>query len=298
MPEIISNEISEKTETPKIKKPNKLVSFLIFIAIVIILGLLWARYISTSGLIVKEYKVESANLPASFHGLKIVHFSDLHYLTTIKEKELKSLVAQINELNPDIVVFTGDLIDEDHNPSEEELTLLQDYLSQIKATLFKYAISGNHDYVASDINALYQNTGFKYLENVREDIYYEGATPISLYGFPSSLEGEPDYSILDEENNNFKIILIHEPDSISNISAATPNLVLAGHSHGGQVRFPIVGALYTPVGSKKYYEEHYSINNTELYISSGLGTSALRIRFFNKPSINLYRLYSTQSNPS
>ena len=81
---------------------------------------------------------------------------------------------------------------------------------------------------------------------------------------------------------------MHEPDNIKYTSDF--DLVLAGHSHNGQVKLPYIGAIFTPNGSKKYYDEYYKVNKSDLYISGGLGSSILNLRFFNKPSINLYRI--------
>ena len=92
-----------------------------------------------------------------------------------------------------------------------------------------------------------------------------------------------------ENDVKYKILLLHEPDTIDNLSERF-DLILAGHSHNGQVRLPLIGATILPDGAKRYYEEHYTINNTELFISSGLGTSSLPLRFMNHPSINFYRI--------
>ena len=87
--------------------------FLIFMVLALAFTLLWSRYISTSGLVVKEYKVVNSNLPISFEGLKIVHFTDVHYGRTVKNAELEHLVNEINSLKPDLIFFTGDLIDKE-----------------------------------------------------------------------------------------------------------------------------------------------------------------------------------------
>ena len=101
--------------------------------------------------------------------------------------------------------------------------------------------------------------------------------------------GSPNYDI--ETTNNYKIALIHEPDAIDNILDKNYNLVLSGHSHGGQVRIPFVGPISTVNGAKKYYEEYYRVNDTNLYVSYGLGNTKYNLRYFNRPSFNLYRLY-------
>ena len=94
------------------------------------------------------------------------------------------------------------------------------------------------------------------------------------------------------EDINYKIILVHEPDYIDTITSKynNTNLVLAGHSHNGQINIPYIKKLLLPEGSKKYYNNYYKVNNTNLYISSGLGESNINFRLFNKPSINFYRI--------
>ena len=84
--------------------------------------------------------------------------------------------------------------------------------------------------------------------------------------------------------------MLHEPDYIDQIGYEDYDLILAGHSHNGQVRVPFIGAVVLPVGAKKYYKEHYDLGDTKLYISSGIGTSTLNFRLFNRPSINFYRI--------
>ena len=89
----------------------------------------------------------------------------------------------------------------------------------------------------------------------------------------------------------FTITLLHEPDSIDNIlNTEHVDLALAGHSHNGQIRLPFIGALKTVNGAKKYKNEYYHIGNTDLYISGGIGTSDMKLRFFDRPSISIYRL--------
>ena len=91
--------------------------------------------------------------------------------------------------------------------------------------------------------------------------------------------------------------MVHEPDFADNIiNEYSVDLILSGHSHNGQIRIPLVGALYTPENAKKYYDEYYSINNTDLYISSGIGVSKYNYRLFNHPSFNLYRIYKEKTS--
>ena len=94
-----------------------------------------------------------------------------------------------------------------------------------------------------------------------------------------------------DEKPIYSILLMHEPDYIDDLNINNYDLVLAGHSHNGQVRIPFIGAIKStlPSGSKKYYDRYYKIKNTDLYISNGIGTSKINFRLFNRPSFNLYR---------
>ena len=272
----------------KVKKHAKLKKVLIILVLIIIILLAYVRYIGTLGLFIKEYAIHTNELPKSFDGLKIVHFSDIHYGTIISQKRLDNIVKEINKLKPDIVVFTGDLYDESIELSDKYQKEIEQSLSKIKAQLGKYAVSGNHDYSNEGYAELIKNSGFTYLNSESELLYYEGDTPIRIEGYPSYLEDTPEYQTYEEDY--YTITLLHEPDAIDNLQSNT-NLVLAGHSHGGQVRLPIIGSIYTPIGSKKYHEEHYKLDNKDLYISYGLGTSILKVRFFNHPSFNFYRFF-------
>ncbi len=276
---------------------KKIIITLIIIILLISSILLYSRFIATKGLKIKEYKVVNTKITDSYHGLKIVHLSDVHYGSTINEKELNNIVDKINEINPDIVVLTGDLIDDRISYNKD---IIINCLSKINAKLGKYAISGNHDLPLDNYNYIIKESGFTNLDNTYELIYYKSNEPIIISGIGY---GEEDVGIKTEQFDKYiselkaddikpiySILLVHEPDTVDNLDLSKYDLVLAGHSHNGQVRLPFIGALYTPDSAKNYYDEYYKINNTDLYISSGLGTSMYKFRLFNKPSINFYRI--------
>ena len=276
---------------------KKIIITLIIIILLISSVLLYSRFIATKGLKVKEYKVVNTKITDSYHGLKIVHLSDIHYGSTINEKELNNIVDKINEIKPDIVVLTGDLLDERINFDKD---IIINCLSKIEANLGKYAVSGNHDLPNDDFNYIITESGFTNLDNSYDLIYYKSNEPIIISGI--GYNGE-DVGIKTEQFDKYiselkvddikpiySILLVHAPDTVDNLDLSKYDLVLAGHSHGGQVRLPFIKPIYTPDGAKKYYEEYYKINNTDLYMSSGLGTSMYKFRLFNKPSFNFYRI--------
>ena len=277
------------TKKEKIKKRSGIV---IYIILFISLILLYSRYIEPYNLTIHEYKIKNSLLPKNFDGLKIVHFSDVHYGRTVDKKYLDKIVEKINNQNPDIVIFTGDFLDKDVKINDKELEDVKKSLSKIKSKIGNYAVNGNHD--MADINTFnnIMDSNFTILNNEEELIYFEDDTPISLVGLTDLSETKIDYSVFDKENKYFRIVLAHEPDTLENIKNNDINVMLAGHSHGGQVRFPFIGPIIIPTGAKKYYNFYYKEDETELFVSNGIGTSTINFRFLSRPSINLYRFYN------
>ena len=302
----MEKEIKEKKDVDVEEKKSHPIRNTFIILILLAGGLLlWSRYISTSGLIVKEYNITNEQIPESFHGFKIIHFSDLHYGRTIDDDDVEHMVETINSYKPEIVVFTGDLIDKDVVINDSSIEKLIEILSKIDPTIAKYSVKGNHDYETKGYDDIIEKAGFITLNNEKTEIFYKGEKPIELIGFPSSIQDHLDtekaFGINEEELtqeeaeeiiNNYRIVLIHEPDNVDLFSNYNVDLMLSGHSHGGQVRLPIIGAIVKAYGAANYYDEYYKVHDTDLYISSGLGVSTFNFRFMNKPSINLYRLYS------
>lgn len=294
----------ESVEEKKGSK-NKLIFIGILCFSIFSLTLLYSRFVATSGLVVKEYQVLHNTLPDSFYGFKIVHMSDIHYGRTISKKELLNVVTEINLLKPDIVVLTGDLLDKAKTLSQTDIKDITEAFSKIKATIGKFAIMGEHDFGKEEWTTIIKNSGFTNLSDTYELIYKDDTEPIMIAGLSTNLKGTKnvkdkiapinDYiaSLKDSKTNDiphYKILLLHEPDYASDVTPNNYNLILAGHSHNGQIAFPFIGALIKPVGAKKYYDEYYRLKQTDLYISSGLGTTKLDFRLWNHPSINFYRL--------
>lgn len=290
-------EINKKERDKKRKKILSSTSK-VFIWLIIILSISYIilRYVGNYGLVVKEEALVYEKLPEEFHGLKIIHFSDLHYGMTIDIKKLDQIVEKINNTNPDIIVFTGDLVDRYTTLSKDEIKQISEKLNKLEAKLGKYIVQGNHD--KKYLNDIISNTDFMLLDNNYDLIYNEGYTPILITGIGSSILNNVDidkaYSYFNKSDSNkeiFTISLMHEPDNIDKIlEKYNVDLVLSGHSHNGQVRLPFAEALVKVEGAKKYYEEKYIINNTTLLISGGIGTSNYPFRLFNHPSINFIRL--------
>ncbi len=276
-------------EKEKKKEKSKMKIIIIVILLLIAITFVYMRFIATSGFIIKEFNVTSEKLPKGFNGVKVIHLSDIHY-ASVGEAKLNKAVEEVNTMKPDIIVFTGDLYDEFSNLTEDMENKIISALSKLNAPLGKYAVSGNHDYKYDRFTDIITKSGFTYLENETKLIYYNDETPIEIIGYPDEREANPNYDL--ELSDYFKIALIHEGDSWEHIKDKGIDLSLAGHSHGGQVRLPFIGCLIKVEGGKKYCEEHYTNNDSELYVNFGLGETEFKLRSFNKPSINMYRLYT------
>ena len=286
-----NSEIIKDIESERTKERNKKI-FKIFMIIFIPLFILFTisyiclRYIGNIGITVREYPVYSGRINEELNGLKIVQFSDLHYGKYSSISDIKKLVNLINKTNPDIVIFTGDLINKDYQLSNEDKEAIMSEFNSINSTIGKYAIKGEED--NEDFNNIFDNSNFIILDNKIEKIHYKNSI-INLIAVDENYNNSE--IVLD--NNYFTIVAVHKPDLADQIiEDYNPNMIVAGHSHNGQVRLPLIGPVMRKEGSKKYISSYYQIGDTELFISGGIGNSKFNFRLFNHPSINFYRLRS------
>ena len=299
------------------KKKSIIKTLVIFILVLIFLvaGIfLYSRFLATTGLEIREYSIQNSLFEKNFHGFKILHMSDIHYLTTVNEDDLKTIVKKINQLKPDVVVLTGDLLDEHIEYSNQELEVLETELSKIEVTTNKYAISGDEDEKKTEWETVIKNSNFINLNNTYDLIYNGVGSPIMLSGLSSNLkekdmittkikaiEEQIDNTLptVDQNGNKlyginnpiYQILLLHEPDYIDEFNYHKFQLILAGHSLNGQIRLPWIGGILRKKGAMNYQDSYYELEETKLYVSGGIGTSNnIPYRLFNRPSVNLYRL--------
>lgn len=290
-------DLNLETKIEENKKNHKKLIITLIIIVITICGIfIYSRYIGTKGIIINEINIKNNKIEDNFHGLKIVHISDIHYGMTSSKNEICNLKDKINLTKPDIVIFTGDLIDEENTYSNKDLI---ECMKDINASLGKYAISGEEDVKNKNYNSILSDIGFKNLDNSFDLIYKDNLTPMFLAGV-SSLNDKINidektkaiYEKVNDENYNsiYKILMIHEPDIIDSLDYSKFDLVLAGHTHNGQITLPYIGGIFLPENGKKYSKSYYKLNNTNFFISNGLGVHKYKLRLFNKPSFNLYRI--------
>lgn len=284
-------EIEHEKRNSAIKKIIKRIVYsLIIIFFVTFFSLLYIVKIGTTNIIVNEKAIINEKIPDSFTGLKIIQFSDLHYDDI---NILKNTVKLINRRNPDIILFTGDLLKKEKISLEEKEILVKE-LKKLKSTLGKYAVIGESDNEEA-LNIL-NNCDFIVLNDSNDLIYDESNNPIMLVGLNTNHSPNYQQAFTNYNQNIFTITMFHKPDYIDEFIKTYPSdLALAGHSHLGEIRIPSLINMASFKKASKYINSYYEINNTKFYISSGLGTIKYPVRINARPSINFFRLRKTAS---
>lgn len=220
---------------------------------------------------------------------RVVQFSDTHLDNNYTIKDLEKLVRIINLQEPDIIVFTGDLIDSVDDSRYPEHAL--ETLGRLDARLGKVAVFGNHDYGSQGYRyyrEMMEAAGFEVLAN--EAVRYDagGGMIVNVAGLDDALLGTPDHKKVSGllTRKYFDILVMHEPDEIGHFEQDSYELALAGHSHGGQIRLPFIGEISTPPLAKEYVRGMYEMGDgRKLYVSSGIGTTTIPVRLMNIPEI-------------
>ena len=255
------------------------------LATILVGSYLYARYIEPNLLIVNREKLESSYLQAP---LKIVFFGDTHLGEFNDNDQLDRIVAKINAENPDLVIFTGDLIGSSGDFTADPEAIAQS-LGQIQATYAKVAVIGNHEYALLDqynYEDLMEAGGFTVLVDDWLDIT---ELNVRLLGLDDVYRGNPDTTLADEAlDGTYNILITHEPDIVDKMASDQVQLVLAGHTHGGQISLPYLTEKILPANGKKYVKGLFSIGSegqTKLFVTKGTGMTKLPFRFMNVPEI-------------
>lgn len=233
-------------------------------------------------------------LPKAFEGMRIAHFSDMHLGHGLTAEDIKPLVSRINEARPDIVVFTGDLVDD----GMEELEAAADVLAGLQAPYGKYAVLGNHDVRGKAdpdrIIQAYRAAGFVPLVNEHVKITHERTGQSIWIAGLDDFWRKPNWNktFADIPEGGCTIALIHEPDLADLAKDYGVCLQLSGHSHGGQIRFPFVGGILYPPYGRKYPDGLQKVENSSMFVhtSRGIGTTILPIRFLCRPEWHVLTL--------
>ena len=252
-------------------------------------------------LVVERIEVRLARLPERLDGFTIVQLSDFHY-GWFNEPIIRSSVARTNELGPDVVVLTGDFVSHpylsgDARSSARSAEPCAVLLSGLRARLGTFAVLGNHDATTDPdfVSDALSGHAIHVLRNSSVALERDGAR-LWLAGLDDVLEGEQDLdralSGIGREEST--LLLVHEPDYADHVARQHVHMPvdfqLSGHSHGGQIRFPLVGPLYLPELAQKYVQGLHQVGPMKLYTNRGVGTIGLPARLNCPPEITLFTL--------
>jgi uncharacterized protein len=276
----------------------------------IILLMFHGAFVNPKNIQVKTVQLEVADLPVAFDGYKIIQISDIHLGSWGKNfNYLKPAIDSINNQQADLIVFTGDMV----NNFSQEMEGWQPYFKQLKAKDGKYAILGNHDYgdysdwkrpqdKQTNFDSITQNIrnfGFELLlnENVRlqRDSASIGLVGVENWGKPPFPKyGNLEEALIKSDSSSLKILLSHDPSHWKREVVNYPQifLTLSGHTHSAQIAFNMYGKLRSP--SSLVYDEWeglYTEGNQYLYVNRGLGFIGIPVRIgASRPEVTVIEL--------
>jgi uncharacterized protein len=233
-------------------------------------------------------------LPPSLDGLKIVHLTDIHHSLFTPLEEVERAVQLANRLQPDIVALTGDYV----TLSPAYISPMARALGKLRARRGIFAVLGNHDFQvdADEVTLALRSHHIRVLRNSRHPIHAGGKT-LWMLGvddlwwnsddLPAALESVP--------ARDTKILLCHNPLGIWDASARGIDLVLSGHTHGGQVRLPGIRSLYRSKLGERFVEGWNRLNGTQIYVSRGIGKVVVPIRVACPAEIACLHLHRARS---
>ncbi len=215
---------------------------------------------------VHEWEVGFADLPEALDGLRILQLSDLHFSECYARAYFDWVIDHCRDRPADLVVVTGDVVEE-----LATLAWIEPVLGRLEARLGKLAILGNHDheYGAGEVGATLESAGYELLEGRWRAFDVDGSA-FAIGG--TSAPWGPRFAAGDRPEADFRLLLSHTPDLFPRAPSWGVDLMLSGHNHGGQIRFPLVGPIFMPSRySRRFDRGFFRAGRTLMYASLGLG---------------------------
>jgi predicted MPP superfamily phosphohydrolase len=257
-------------------------------------GLFYTRVVETRRVEVVDLPLTLPRLAQEFDGYRLVQIGDIHLDDWTRPQRLYRIIEMVNEQRPDLVAIMGDFASYSSRRLDEGL--LVGALRRLSARDGVLAILGNHDYL-TDVNLVRRCVHEGGITELLNDAHTlrRGAARLHVAGIDDVMEGRSrlDLVLRRLREEGAAILLAHEPD-FADVAAATGrfDLQLSGHSHGGQVRVPLLTRLVLPPFAHRYPRGLHQVGGMALYTNRGLGTVHARLRFLCRPEITVLTLRS------
>ena len=243
--------------------------------------------------VLERVDVPLPNLPPALDGLRIAHLSDLHIQRGFPARRLRPVVGRVNALRPDLIALTGDYVYDGETKFEREARMraCADALAPLRARLGVFATFGNHDFPvppADPPRGPWEAAGITPLLDESVTLT-PGGVPLHIVGLRSALV-RPTWPGFASPAGEMRLLLWHEPDRAEEAARAGADLMLSGHTHGGQVRLPLAGALVLPPMGRRYPAGLYKVGEMSLYVTRGIGMLPPLVRLNCPPEITLLTL--------
>lgn len=260
-------------------------------------GYYYCTHFSVQNIDIKNHLMTSPKIADSLNNLKIAFISDLQFNHFMNQERLDKMIQEINSAKPDVLIFGGDLFDDPstYPVSDESKKSLIQSLKKLDIPYGKFAVLGEKDHddaIAESIGDILFQADFECLTNQSIQIRKDGSDFINLVGIDSMIGGKSDIekALSGINPELFTIVVTHASDIAPSLPVNGIDLVLSGHSHGGQVQLPLIGPVETTQGSTKYEQGITTLNKTTILVTNGLGTTKKDIRFFSSPQCHIIRL--------
>jgi uncharacterized protein len=229
-------------------------------------------------------------LPKDFLGLKLAFLTDIHHGPFVPLDYVEHVVELTNEQNPDVICLGGDYV----HRKPDYIAPCISALERLKSRMGTFAVLGNHDHWESAPITRAELKKAKIQDLTNQGVWLtQGDSRIRLGGVGDYWEEHQDLqnALADTKESEVAILLSHNPDYVEDISDGRVGLVIAGHTHGGQVDFPLIGTPLVPSSyGSKYVQGLVQTRATQIYISRGVGTITPPVRFRCRPEISLITL--------
>jgi predicted MPP superfamily phosphohydrolase len=282
---------------------KKLLYLGIFCLILLVVLGFYATAIEPNRLVIVEQNLNLPHWDKELNGFKVAAISDIHGGSDfIDEAKLQKVVEMTNAQNPDIIVLLGDYVSQAEGRKSKALKMPMETIAEnlrgLKAKYGVYVVIGNHDWWFDEakVRTEFEKVGFKVLDYTSADIDVNGKNVriIGIEDFWKQKLVNPDLvnAVVNDKQN--VIGLTHNPDTFE-WTTDKISLMIAGHTHGGQVWLPIIGAPLH-VAKKKYTYGHIVEDGRHLFVTKGIGTSGPPVRFCATPEIAILNLYAEDAN--